>query len=156
MILLHHMSFNPVNKTHTVQLRRKIKVPVQRLYKALIEKNDRKHWALIEEGMNPELGERCDFGSSLQAEFTEIKPLEFWRMDWTNPRHKPGSSVVIQFSKDSKWECTVYLRHWRIRTKKDFDDLNSSWIKALDSLKEYLEKGQYALMEQEISNESNF
>ncbi|MFM2133586.1 MAG: hypothetical protein RL156_867 [Bacteroidota bacterium] len=137
------MSYTPTNRTYVLQLRRTIKVPLQRLYQAMERDEDRSAWLHCNTTVQPVIGGMFQSANGADAEFLELHPHELWRLEWKNPRHKPGSEVVIKFVKNGRWETTIYVRHWRIRCKSDYEELHNGWRRVLDSLETYLERGQF-------------
>ncbi|MFM8568369.1 MAG: SRPBCC domain-containing protein [Candidatus Kapaibacterium sp.] len=136
------MSFIPTSGTYVLQLRRTIKAPLQRLYEAMERDEDRTIWMNAVTTLQPMVGGRYQSANGADAEFMEFHPQEFWRLEWKNPRHTPGSEVVIKFVKNSRRESTIFVRHWRIRSKIDYDELYNGWLSVLDSLEDYLERGK--------------
>lgn len=142
------MSYTPTSRTYVLQLRRKIKAPLQRLYQAMERHEDRTVWLQCSTSLQPEVGGEFFSANGADAEFLEIHPQDFWRLEWKNPRHKPGSEVVIKFVKTTRFESTIFVRHWRIRSKRDYEELYNGWLRVLDSLEHYLEQGQFVQSEE--------
>jgi uncharacterized protein YndB with AHSA1/START domain len=137
------MSYTPTSGTYVLQLRRTIKAPIQRLYEAMERDEDRRVWMKAPTTLQAEVGGRYQSANGADAEFMEIHPQELWRLEWKNPRHKPGSEVVIKFVKNNRRESTIFVRHWRIKSKQDYDELYNGWLWVLNSLEDYLERGQF-------------
>lgn len=135
------MSFYAPHRTYILQLRRTIRVPLQRVNRAWEDPEDRLNWFAGNSTIEPTVGGTFTADNGAMAVFTEVVPSERWRMDWTSPQQKPGSTLVIEFTKNGKYETIVQVRHWRIKSKKDYEELYKGWLFMLDSLEAYLEKG---------------
>ena len=146
------MSVTSSPKQYVLQLRRTIKTPVQRLYQAFEREHDRARWFAERTVVEPEPGGKFISSDGTEAEFLEVQPMELWRLEWRNPRHSHDSQVVIRFRKVSRGESAVFIRHWRINTVKEYQELYNDWLIALDSLEQYLEYGQYVLPSDEASD----
>ncbi len=136
------MSFYAGNRTYVMQLRRTIRSPLQRLYKAFEDHEDRSRWFSPNSYVDPREGGQFYSDNGAIGQFIEVLPLERWRLEWQNPNHKPGSRVVIEFAKNGRFETTIFIRHWRIKSKKDYEEIHRGWLWTLDSLEAFLEYGE--------------
>lgn len=136
------MAFYAPNRTYIIQLRRTIHVPITRVYKAWEDDEDRSLWFSPHSSLELVTGGKFVSDIGANGQFTEVIPMERWRMNWENPNHKPGSTVVIEFMKNGRWETVVHIRHWKIKARKDYDEIYRGWLWVLDSLESYLEKGE--------------
>ena len=124
-----------------MQLRRTIRAPLQRLYKALEDGEDRSRWFSQRSLVDPVVGGKFLNDNGAVGQFVEVVPMERWRLEWLNPNHKPGSRVVIEFEKNGRFETVVFIRHTHIKAKKDYEEIYRGWLWTLDSLESYLEQG---------------
>ncbi len=87
------------------------------------------------------VGGRYENGDGDSGEFLKIVPDKLIRFTWENKQHQPGSIVQVELAPQSKTRVVVRLRHEKLKTKKDADDLKQGCSWALDSLQSFLERG---------------
>ena len=135
------MSFLSSNRTYILQLRRTVRIPIDRLYSSLTDAERRSQWFSEMSHIEPVVGGMFTSDNGLIGKFEQVIPHEKWKLDWLNPNHKTGSKVVLEFLKNGRFESTLVIRHWKIKSKKDYEELYRGWLWILDSLESYVEKG---------------
>lgn len=138
------MAFVSYNNTYSLTLRRTIRQPIERVWRAIANSQERPLW------LDPPL--RFDFrprgsictGEGLQiAEFIEYEPAKRWVLRWMSPLNRGESKVVVEFVKVNRITTRVSIRHWNIQTEHDYHELYAGWQWFLDSLERYFTSEKY-------------
>lgn len=132
------------NNTYTINLRRTLKVPLERLNRAIENAEERKLW------LDPVLHFDFHPGGKIYThegmpigEFVEFLSAQRWRLLWISPLNADGSRVTIEFCRVSRAVSRIHIRHWNITRQKDYEELYTGWLWFLDSLERYFVTCKY-------------
>jgi uncharacterized protein YndB with AHSA1/START domain len=138
------MAFVAYNNTYCVTLRRTLKVPYERVMRAIESDDERAFW------LDPPLRFEFHVGGKVYtndglpiAEFIEYIRGQRWVLRWISPLNAPLSKVVIEFVRASRTTTRIVIRHWRIQNEKDYNELSAGWLWFLDSLERYFTSERY-------------
>ncbi|MCX7929146.1 MAG: SRPBCC domain-containing protein [Chlorobi bacterium] len=138
------MAFVAYNNTYCVTLRRTLKVPFERVMRAIESEAERSLW------LDPPL--RFEFyvgGYILSAEgmpiaqFVEYVRGQRWVLRWISPLNQSHSKVVVEFVRAGRTTTRILVRHWQIENEKDYHELYAGWLWFLDSIERYFISGKY-------------
>ncbi|GIV54613.1 MAG: hypothetical protein KatS3mg039_1131 [Candidatus Kapaibacterium sp.] len=138
------MAFVSYNSTYCVALRRTLRVPIERVCRAIETEAERALW------LDPPLRFEWTQGGRIYtndgmpiAEFIEYVPRQRWVLRWISPLNSTGSKVVVEIVRAGRSSTRIVLRHWHIKTKKDYHELTAGWLWFLDSLERYFTSDKY-------------
>ena len=130
-------------KGFDISFQRKIKAPVDRVYRAWTEPDELNRWFTTKAKVEAKVGGRYSNADGDAGEFRRVEPNKRLVFTWEQKQHQPGSVVDVMFMPEGPEKTVVYLTHRKLQSKEDADDLkNGGWRWALDSLKSYLESGR--------------
>jgi len=138
------MAFVAYNNTYALTLRRTIRQPIERIWRAIATPAERAFW------LDPPL--QFDFreGGLIRtadglaiAEFIEFEPAKRWMLRWISPHNRGESKVVIEIIKVNRITTRLSVRHWNIQTESDYHELYAGWLWFLDSLERYFATNKY-------------
>lgn len=137
------MPLNPITKTYVMALRRTIKSSAPRLIEAIQNTKELQRWCTESASIEPSEQGKFFISEEMKGVFIHLNPQELWKIEWNNPKYLSNSEVVIEFKKKGKWETIVFVRHQKIKSKKEYGEVYEMWLSFLDSLQNYLEKGRF-------------
>ncbi len=138
------MAFVSYNNTYSLTLRRTIRQPIERVWRAITNSQERPLW------LDPPL--QFDFrpGGLIRtaeglpiAEFIEYEPAERWMLRWMSPLNRGESKVVVEIVRVNRVTTRLSVRHWNIQTEHDYHELYAGWLWFLDSLERYFTTEKY-------------
>lgn len=127
---------------HRVFVHGLIRRPLERVWDAWADSGQMSTW--FSEGTRQDfrVGGRYENGDHDAGTFLEIEPMESIRFTWEQKIHHPGSVVEVRFESASAEETEVQIHHTDLFDESEVENLTEGWSWALDSLKNYLEKGR--------------
>lgn len=138
------MAFVSYNNTYSLTLRRTIRQPIEHVWRAIANSQERPLW------LDPPL--QFDFrpGGLIRtaeglpiAEFIEYEPAQRWMLRWISPLNRGESKVVVEITKVNRITTRLTIRHWNIQTEHDYHELYAGWLWFLDSLERYFTTEKY-------------
>ncbi len=76
-----------------------------------------------------------------RGEFLRVTSPDLVQFTWDNASHCPGTSVTVTFAATGSGRTAVELRHDRLGSERDAQDMKGGWSWALASFKSYVETG---------------
>jgi hypothetical protein len=137
------MPIHPRTKTYVLSLRRTVKSSLPRLIEAIQNPKELHRWCNHSAFVDPSLNGKFIISDDMKGEIIEMIPQDLWRIEWNNPKYPLGTEVVFDFKKRGRWESTLFIRHCKMKTKKEYEETYEMWLSFLDSLQNYLEKGRF-------------
>jgi len=138
------MAFIAYNNTYCVALRRTLRVPIERVVRAIEDEQERSLW------LNPPMRFELERGGRVYtsdgmivAEFVEYVPGKRWVLRWLSPLNEAGSKVILEFIRVGRVCTRLVLRHWHIKNTKDYHEISEGWLWFLNSLEQYFTTGKY-------------
>lgn len=138
------MAFVSYNNTYVIALRRTLRIPIERVRRAIESEEERALW------LNPPLRFEFDVGGRIYtsegmpiAEFTDYQPGKRWELRWISPLNTKGSKVIVEIIRVGRTTTRVVVRHWHIKNAKDYHELAAGWTWFLDSLEKYFTTEKY-------------
>ncbi|MCS6999609.1 MAG: hypothetical protein RML15_03595 [Bacteroidota bacterium] len=138
------MAYIAYNNTYCVLLRRTLKIPLDRVIRAVESEAERVLW------LDPPLMFEFREGGHIYtaegtpiAEFIEYIRGQRWMLRWISPLNHSQSKVSVEFIRASRITTRIAIRHWQITTEKDYRELQAGWLWFLDSLERYFTSGKY-------------
>lgn len=138
------MAFVAYNNTYCVNLRRTLKVPHERVIRAIESDAERSLWLdpLLHFDLRSD-GKITTAEGVPIAEFAEYIRGQRWVLRWISPFNQPGSKVIVEFIRSSRTATRIVVRHWQIKNEKDYHELYAGWLWFLDSIERYFVTEKY-------------
>src|SRR5690606_39413913 len=70
-----------------------------------------------------------------ESVYLELKPFEKIRFTWENPKHAPGTEVMIEIISLTYDVTRVRINHLKLESEEQIESMRESWTWTLDNLK---------------------
>jgi uncharacterized protein YndB with AHSA1/START domain len=127
---------------YEVSVSRTIRAPRARAWEAFAETRHLNRWFTHRARQRFVEGGTYANGDGDHGEFRRIVEGRRIRFTWNSRHHRPGSVVEVRFEDKGAARCTVTVRHLKLASTREVEDLRGGWSGALNSLRAYLETGK--------------
>lgn len=131
-----------------ISVSRTLSVPLEKAWSALSQESDVVRWFAKDAKLDFRKGGAWGSLNSGRGVLTTLNPLKNLILKWDRAALTPGSVVEFSLTPKGEGRCAVTLQHRKIALQEEASELRDQWSKRLDSLREYLETGQGAPVEQ--------
>lgn len=125
-----------------LRLERIIESSAEAAYDAFTDPAHLSRWFTTSAQAELIIGGRYSNADGDEGTFLILDPPRLVEFTWENANHCPNTVVTVTFRPSADGRVIVTLEHSHLKSQADYNDMNSGWSWALDSLKSYLETGK--------------
>jgi uncharacterized protein YndB with AHSA1/START domain len=128
--------------SYEVSVQRTIATTPEQAFNACTDAKLLSKWFTTKATVDLREGGRYSNADGDTGEFRRIDPPRRVRFTWGNPKHCPGTTVEISFTRRGLDKTAIRIQHMKLASEKDREAMREGWSWALDSLKSFLETGR--------------